>query len=199
MGLKQNLINSSRFWTWFCCSWQDLIQNSLTAFSFTWKLCYKSLILLGDVVSSFSATEVDCCPQVELEHFLSRRWGNARWKSRIETWVRRGWKNWPASFVGLLFSTLVAKFQFWPLFPPIYNMSTCPVLGSGGVVGWGRSQWVCCPWQPLACSSLLPALPPVTGQGEMLNSACKQLTCSTALQLCFSSDAAQACTQGWDF
>lgn len=113
--------------------------------------------------------------------------------------MRRRWRNCATSLVGHLFSTLVVKFQFWSLSPPIYNTSTCPVLGSGELMGWGRSQWVCFPWQPLACAQACSSLLLWWGREKMLNSACKQLTCSTALQLCISSDAAQACTQGWDF
>lgn len=116
--------------------------------------------------------------------------------------MRRRWRNWATSLVGHLFSILVA-FQFWSLSPPIYNTSTCPVLGSGEVMGWGRSQWVCCPWQPLACAqacrSLQPALPPVMGQGENAK------LCLQAAYL-FHSPATlhlfrfcSGCTQGWDF
>lgn len=59
-------------------------------------------------------------------------------------------------------------FQPWwqnSCFDPFSLLSTtCPL-----VQRLGGSQWVCCPWQPPACahacSSFLPALPPVMGQG----------------------------------
>lgn len=49
----------------------------------------------------------------------------------------RGWRNWATSFVVHLFSTLVTKFQFHPLLPSRRDMSTCPLHGAEGMVGWG--------------------------------------------------------------
>lgn len=94
-------------------------------------------------------------------NFFSRRWGNARWKARIKAWTRKGWRNWATFFLGICFQ------PWWQnsCFDPFSLLSTtCPL-----VQRWGGSQWVCCPWQPPACahacSSFLPALPPVMGQG----------------------------------
>lgn len=188
-------------------SWQDLIWNSLTAFSFRWNLCYKSLILFGDVASSSSATEVDCYPQVEptlgqntsLAGDGVMQDGNQEYKPEWGEYEESG----QLLFLGIFL-------QLWwqnSSFDPFSLLSTvCPLVQyldqERSWADWDLSGFA-------VLGTLLPVPVPAAhccqhcllwwGRGEMLNSACKQLACSTALQLYISSDAAQACTRGWGF
>lgn len=200
------LSHSARFWMQPWSSWQDLIQNSLTAFSFGWNFCYKSPILLEMWLQASQPLRWTLVPRWSYTwpgHFFSRRWGNARWKSRTEAWMRRVWRNWATSLLGIFL-------QLWwqnSSFDPFSVLSTtCPLVQC---LDQERS-WAEGHHSGFAVlGSLLPVPMPAAhccqhcllwwGRGEMLNSACKQLVCSAALQLYISSDAAQVCTQGWNF